>query len=220
MSSTRTKSVKVCETPTAKQRRVWDKTASSYDKQIAFFERVQFAGGREWLAERAHGHVLEVAIGTGLNLPHYATDATVTSITGVELSPKMLQLAAARSAQLNLDVALHEGDAANLPVDDETYDTVVCALSLCTIPDPVRAIAEMKRALAPGGTLLLLDHIGSTLAPVYALQWAAERVTTRLAGEHFTRRQLPLVKDAGFHIDEVERLKLGTVERIRATKIR
>jgi ubiquinone/menaquinone biosynthesis C-methylase UbiE len=219
MASARTKPVKVCETPTAKQRRVWDKAASSYDKQMAFFERIQFAGGRQWLAERAHGRVLEVAIGTGLNLPHYPTDTTVTGITGVELSPKMLQLAADRAAELNLDVALLEGDAANLPVEDETYDTVVCALSLCTIPDPVRAIVEMRRALALGGTLLLLDHIGSTWPPIYAVQWLAERATIRLAGEHFTRRQLPLAKDAGFRVDEVERLKLGTVERIRATKV-
>jgi hypothetical protein len=60
------------ETPTARQQRVWDKNAPSYDKQIAFFERIWLGGGREWLGERAHGRVLEVAIGTGLNLPHYS----------------------------------------------------------------------------------------------------------------------------------------------------
>ncbi len=78
---------KTCETPIAKQRRVWDKAAPSYDKQIAFFERIQFAGGREWLGARARGRILEVAIGTGRNLPHYPADGT---ITGIELSPAML----------------------------------------------------------------------------------------------------------------------------------
>src|SRR5262249_37023380 len=86
-SMTSTAKAQTGETPTARQRRVWDKSAPSYDKQIAFFEKIQFGGGREWLGERAHGRVLEVAIGTGLNLSHYAAD---TTMTGVELSPAML----------------------------------------------------------------------------------------------------------------------------------
>jgi ubiquinone/menaquinone biosynthesis C-methylase UbiE len=95
---------------------------------------------------------------------------------------------------------------------------VVCALSLCTIPSPVAAIGEMRRILRPGGRLLLLDHIGSTWPPLYAAQWVAERFTIRAAGEHFTRRQLPLVQAAGFQVVESERLKAGTVERIHAVK--
>ena len=206
---------RTCETPTAKQRRVWDKAAPSYDKQIAFFERIQFPGGREWLAERAQGRVLEVAIGTGRNLPHYARDIT---LTGIELSPEMLAIARGRAAELGITADLRQGDAAALPVEDAAFDTVVCALSLCTIPDPGRALAEMNRVLVPGGRLLLLDHIGSSWPPVYALQWLAERLTIRLAGEHFTRRQLPLVRATGFDVVETTRLKAGTVERIHAVK--
>jgi ubiquinone/menaquinone biosynthesis C-methylase UbiE len=203
------------ETPAARQKRVWDKAASSYDKQIAFFERIQFAGGREWLGERARGRVLEVAIGTGLNLPHYPADVT---ITGIELSPAMLAVARERATALGRDVDLREGDAEHLPFEDASFDTVVCALSLCTIPNPDAALAEMRRVLGPGGHLLLLDHIGSSWPPVYAAQWLLERITIRAAGEHFTRRQLPLVKAAGFQILEAERLKAGTVERIHAVK--
>jgi ubiquinone/menaquinone biosynthesis C-methylase UbiE len=206
---------KTSETPTARQKRVWDKAAPSYDKQIAFFEKIQFAGGREWLGERARGRVLEVAIGTGLNLPHYPADV---SITGIELSPAMLAVARQRATDLGRDVDLREGDAEHLPFGDASFDTVVCALSLCTIPNPGAAVAEMRRVLGPGGRLLLLDHIGSTWPPVYAAQWLLERITIRAAGEHFTRRQLPLVKAAGFQIVETERLKAGTVERIYAVK--
>ena len=203
------------ETPAARQKRVWDKSAPSYDKQIAFFEKIQFGGGREWLGERAHGRVLEVAIGTGRNLPHYPADAPVT---GIELSPAMLAIARQRAADLGREVNLQEGDAEHLPFGDASFDTVVCALSLCTIPDPATAIGEMKRVLFPGGRLLLLDHIGSTWPPVYAAQWFLERITIRAAGEHFTRRQLPLVRAAGFQVAETERLKAGTVERIHAVK--
>jgi ubiquinone/menaquinone biosynthesis C-methylase UbiE len=202
-------------TATAKQRRVWDKSASTYDKQIAFLERIWFAGAREWLGQRAHGRVLEVAIGTGLNLAHYRPDVT---ITGIELSPEMLAIARRRAGDLGRAADLHEGDAEQLPFDDASFDTVVCALALCSIPDPRAAIAEMTRVLAPGGTLLLVDHIASSSTPIRAAQWLLERVTILAAGEHFTRRQLPLVEAAGFRIVEAERLKAGSVERIAARK--
>jgi len=128
---TSTANARACETPAARQKRVWDKAAPSYDKQIAFFEKIQFGGGREWLGERAHGRVLEVAIGTGRNLPHYPPDTTVA---GIELSPAMLAIARQRAAGLGRDVDLQEGDAEHLPFGDASFDTVVCALSLCTIP--------------------------------------------------------------------------------------
>jgi ubiquinone/menaquinone biosynthesis C-methylase UbiE len=212
---TGTAKARTCQTPAARQKRVWDKTAPGYDRQIAFFEKTWFAGGREWLGERARGRVLEVAIGTGRNLPCYPADAT---ITGIELSPAMLAIARQRAAGLGRDVDLREGDAEHLPFGDASFDTAVCALSLCTIPSPVAAVGEMRRVLVPGGRLLLLDHTGSTWPPVYAAQWLVERITIRAAGEHFTRRQLPLVKAAGFQIVETERLKAGTVERIHAVK--
>ena len=212
---TSTAKARTCETPTARQKRVWDKSAPSYDKQIALFEKIQFGGGREWLGERARGRVLEIAIGTGRNLPHYPADATVT---GIELSPAMLGIAHQRAADLGRDVDLREGDAEHLLFGDASFDTAVCALSLCTIPNPTAAIGEMKRVLVPGGRLLLLDHIGSTWPPIYAAQWLLERITIRAAGEHFTRRQLPLVQAAGFQLLETERLKAGSVERVHAVK--
>jgi ubiquinone/menaquinone biosynthesis C-methylase UbiE len=206
---------RACDTPTAKQRRVWDKSAPGYDKQISFFEKIWFAGGREWLGERVRGRVLEVAIGTGRNLAHYPKDVAVK---GIELSPAMLALARQRAAELGVEVDLIEGDAQALPFSDNSFDTVVCALSLCSIPNPEAAIAEMKRVLVPGGRLLLLDHIGSSWPPVYGFQWLLGQATRRTAGEHFTRRQLPLVKAAGFELTETQRLKAGSVERIHATK--
>jgi ubiquinone/menaquinone biosynthesis C-methylase UbiE len=203
------------ETPTARQKRVWDKSAPSYDRQISFFEKIWFTGGREWLGLRAQGQVLEVAIGTGRNLPHYPADVTITAI---ELSPAMLAIARQRAVDLGRDADLREGDAEHLPFDDASFDTVACAFSLCTIPSPIAALGEMRRVLRPGGRLLLVDHIRSSWPPVYALQWLLERPTIHSAGEHFTRRQLPLVKAAGFQVVESERLKAGSVERIHAVK--
>jgi hypothetical protein len=76
----------------------------------------------------------------------------------------------------------------------------------------------MKRALVPGGRLLLLDHVASSWPPVYAVQWLVERISIRVAGEHYTRRSLPLVEAAGFEIVESVRQKAGSMERIHAKK--
>jgi len=207
--------MKAGETPAAKQRRVWDKSAPSYDKQIALFEKIWFGGGREWVCSRATGDVLEVAIGTGRNLPFYPEGVR---ITGLELSPVMLDLARRRATELGIDAELVEGDAETLPFSDNRFDTVVCALSLCSIPNSTKAIAEMVRVLKPGGRLLLFDHIGSSWPPIYAAQWLLERLTIRAAGEHFTRRQLATVQAAGLQIVETKRLKAGSIECICALK--
>lgn len=198
---------------TKRQRAVWQKNADRYDRAMAGFERGLLAGNREWIAKRAHGRTLDVAIGTGRSLEFYGPDVT---LTGVDLSPAMLDLARQHAVALGVDVDLREGDAEKLPFDDGSFDTVVCALGLCSIPRPVVAIAEMARVLTPGGSLLLLDHVGSTWPPVYAAQWLVERVTIITSGEHFTRRQLPLVRAAGLDVVETDRVKAGVVERIHA----
>ncbi|MCO8275799.1 methyltransferase domain-containing protein [Actinoplanes sp. TRM 88003] len=201
---------------TDKARQVWDKAAPAYDRQIVFLERVWFTGAREWIGARAQGRVLDVAVGTGRNLPFYGAG---TTISGIELSPVMLAQARQRAAELGRAADLREGDAEHLPYAEGSFDTVVCALSLCTIPDPRTAVAEMHRVLVPGGRLLLVDHIGSSWPPIRAAQWLLERLTIATAGEHFTRRQRDTVVAAGFQIVESERLKAGSIERIHAAKI-
>lgn len=200
---------------TGRQRGKWEKNASRYDAAMSGMERGLLAGSREWIGHRALGRVLEVAIGTGRSLEFYPAG---TSIVGIDFSPAMLDLARRRAAEVGVAVELREGDAHVLPFDDAAFDTVVCALGLCSIPRPAEALAEMRRVLVPGGRLLLLDHIGSTWPPIFAAQWLVERVTILTSGEHFTRRQLPLVRATGFELVESERLKAGVIERVWATK--
>jgi ubiquinone/menaquinone biosynthesis C-methylase UbiE len=205
----------VSEDPTARARRVWDAFAPRYDRAMRFFERVQFGGGRQWVCSRSVGEVLEVAVGTGLNLPFYPAKVR---LTGVDLSPAMLAVARQRAAALGRDVDLREGDAQALPFPDASFDTVVCTLSLCAVPDERAVIGQMWRVLRPGGRLLLLDHVGSRWWPVWAAQRCVEWFTARSAGEYQTRRPLPHVQAAGFAITESQRLKLATVERVAARK--
>ena len=139
-----------------RRRRYWDKQAPKYDKQVAFFERRLFGDGRQWVCSQATGDVLEVAIGTGRNLPFYPEGIR---LTGTDFSPAMLELARRQADQLGRRVDLRLGDAQALELPDASFDTVVCTLSLCAISDEWRAVAEMKRVLRPGGRMLLLDHV-------------------------------------------------------------
>lgn len=196
-------------------REVWDRYAPRYDRDISFFERIQFSGGREWVCPQATGDVLEVAVGTGLNLPHYPANVR---LTGLDLSPAMLDIARTRAAELGREIELREGDAQALPFPDASFDTVVCTLGLCGVPDECGAITEMHRVLKPGGKLLLLDHVGSHHWLVHFVQSLLEKFTVRMMGDYQTRRPLPLVEQAGFVVQRQERLKLGMVERVAAVK--
>ena len=164
---------------------------------------------------KAIGDVLEVAIGTGRNLPFYPPNVRLTAI---EFSPAMLEIARGRAAELGRPVDLGLGDAQALDLPDAAFDTVVCTLSLCGIPDERRALREMKRVLRPGGRLILLDHIVASPAWARALQWLLERITIPLEGEHFRRRPRLTAEAEGFVVEKAERRKLGIVERVLLRK--
>jgi ubiquinone/menaquinone biosynthesis C-methylase UbiE len=196
--------------------RIWDRMAPRYDRDMRRLEPLLFGrDARPWVCAQASGDVLEVAIGTGLNLPHYPPGVR---LTGVDLSPVMLAAAAKRAADLGLTVDLSEADAEHLPFDDASFDTVVCTLSLCSVADERAAIAEMHRVLRPGGQLLLLDHVAATNRLLLALQRLWEKITLRFAGDYQTRHPLPLVERVGLVVQDSRRSKAGTVERLRAVK--
>lgn len=195
--------------------KIWARDAPHYDGWMRRFDRHMLRGGRARLCARAEGRVLEVAVGTGLNLPHYAKG---TDLTGVDLSPDTLARARVRAADLGVDATLSEASATRLPFPDGSFDTVVCALALCCIHDDRGAVAEMHRVLAPGGTLLLLDHVISHTFAVRTLQRALEPLMLKLADDHQLRRPLHLVREAGFSVVERERYSLGVIERLVAVK--
>jgi ubiquinone/menaquinone biosynthesis C-methylase UbiE len=201
----------------ARVRRIWDRYAARYDRDMRLVERALFAGGREWVCGQARGDVLEVAVGTGRNLPFFPPEV---ALTGLDLSPAMLAVARDRAAELGRSVTLGEGNAEALPFPDACFDTVVCTLGLCSIPDDRAAIAEMYRVLRPGGQVLLLDHVAAPNRLLRGGQRLLELITVPLAADHQTRRPLPLLEQAGFTVDRSERSKAGTVERLRAVKPR
>lgn len=200
---------------TRRQQRAWRKHAASYDRTVERAERTMLDGSREWVAARARGRVLEVAVGTGRNLPYYSRDV---SLVGIDLSPEMLAIARTRAAEVRVDADLRQGDAEALPFEDSSFDTVVCALALCSIPRPQVALGEMARVVVPGGSVVLVDHTRSDRAIVFAGQWLMERFTIPIEGEHLTRRHRAEVEAAGLEVVEHQRLRSGAVERIHATR--
>ncbi len=178
-------------------------------------DRRVLADSRRWVCSRATGDTLEVAIGTGLNLPHYPPGLR---ITGVDWSAEMVRLADERAARERRPVSTLQADAADLPFPDASFDSFVCTFSMCCIPDLRGALREAARVLRPGGRLLLADHVVSTNPLIRAAQHVAETVSVPLRGEHYTRRPLPIVHELGLEVVATERLTAGMVERVHATR--
>jgi ubiquinone/menaquinone biosynthesis C-methylase UbiE len=200
---------------TERVRRFYDRTASKYDRQIKFFERILFGDGRQWVCSQATGDVLEIAVGTGRNLRYYPDDVNVT---GIELSPEMLELARREAAAIGRDVELRVGDAQALEFADQSFDTVTCTLSLCTIPGDRAAVREVHRVLRPGGRFVLMEHVRSPTPAIRVGQRLLEPLFLRFEHDHLTRDPLDYLETEGFEIETVIRLKRGIVERAVARR--
>jgi ubiquinone/menaquinone biosynthesis C-methylase UbiE/predicted ester cyclase len=202
-------------TETERIRRIFDKQAPKYDKSMSRFERLLFAGNREWVCQRAEGEVLDLAAGTARNLPYYRAE---TKLTGVELSSEMAELGRKRAKELGREFEMVVGDATELPFPDESFDTVVCTYGLCTIPDDAAAVREAKRVLRPGGRILLAEHVRSPNPVVRTIQRVLEPLAHRFGGDHLLREPLDHLVAEGFGVDDVKRSKAGWVELVAAHK--
>lgn len=161
----------------------------------------QLAPYRERAVRRAEGRVLEIGVGSGMNLPLYTDRAT--EILGLDPHPKLLAIASEQPQ--SIPSKLIEGSAESIPLDDACVDTVVSTWTLCSIRDVAAALAEIRRVLKPDGQLLFVEH---GLAPESSVQKWQNRLTPlwkRLAGGcHLNRPISSLVEDAGFHIAQVQ----------------
>lgn len=156
---------------------------------------------REKVVPLARGRVLEIGIGSGLNLPYYDR-GRVRSLFGLEPSPEMLRKAR-RAA--GMEVRFIEAGAERIPLESNSIDTVVTTYTLCTIPETGPALQEMRRVLEPGGRLLFLEH---GLAPDASVRKWQDRITPlwqRFAGGCHLNRDIPaLIEQAGFRIRTIE----------------
>lgn len=153
---------------------------------------------RRLVVPGARGRVLEIGFGSGLNLPHYDR-SRVEWIWALEPSAAMRALAAPRVAASGLDVRMLDLPGEALPLTDQSADTVVVTYALCTIPDPLAALRQMRRVLQAGGRLLFCEHGAAPDAAVRPWQDRLDRPWCAMAGGcHLNRPILPLIEAAGF----------------------
>jgi len=191
----------------------YDEIAEGYEKRVWFDQYILgVMRQRKRLMSRAHGKILDVACGTGLNFPFFLA---TSEITAIDLSERMLDVAHQKVASLNLKLQTRIMDAEKLEFKDGSFDNVTSSLSTCTFPDPVQALREMKRVCRTGGLILLLEHGYSSLPWLANLQ--DRNVLSHYqqnAGCRWNQDPLELVKAAGLNILESKRFGLGMFHAI------
>ena len=195
-------------------RETYDQRAATYDQTVGRSERLLLGSLRREFAAQLRGETLEIAIGSGLNLPEYP--AAVTGAVGVDLSPEMLKEARRRGRPGDGALLLAQMDAQRLAFPDDSFDTVAVSLALCTIPDPAVALGEVARVCRPGGRIVLLEHVRSPLPPVAVAQRLLSPLQERFIGCHLDRETISLVRRLGFRIVSERRHLLGVFRLVVA----
>jgi ubiquinone/menaquinone biosynthesis C-methylase UbiE len=158
---------------------------------------------RERVAGAAEGRILDVGVGSGLNLPFYAQQAQ--EIFGLDPLPRLLARAQSNAQHIQIPVHLLEGSAERIPLADRSMDTIVMTWTGCSIPEVGAALGEMRRVLKIGGRLLFVEHGRAPEPGVARWQDRLDPFWRRLSGGcHLSRKMDDLISNAGFRIDDLE----------------
>jgi SAM-dependent methyltransferase len=158
---------------------------------------------RQQVIPQARGRVLEIGVGSGLNLPFYSPD--VTEVVGIDPSEELLAMARRAARRAPVPVRLEAGSAETLPFPDDSFDTVVTTWTLCSIPDAAKALREMQRVLRPGGRLLFVEHGRSPDDDVERWQHRLTPLWRGVSGGCNLDRPIDaLIRGAGFALTDLE----------------
>jgi ubiquinone/menaquinone biosynthesis C-methylase UbiE len=183
--------------------------AAGYDPLSARWEKRHGAELRRKLLAHARGRVLEIGVGTGLSIPLYPP---VDELVATDPSEPMLRRARRRAAEAGRAVTFVEAPAEQLPFEDDSFDTVVSMVVLCTVADQRRALQEIRRVLRPTGQFLFSEHVRSEDPKRARWQDRIEPVWGVVAnGCHPNRRTLETIRAAGFDVSDVEQGELPSV---------
>ncbi len=193
---------------TAQTRARYSRIAPVYDLMQTMGEKRQ-RPWRQHLWSLVEGpSVLEVGVGTGMNLEFYRPELQVTA---VDLTPRMLERARKRAQAMGTAVDLRLGDVQALEFPDGTFETAVATCVFCSVPDPVLGLSEMLRVVKPGGQVLLLEHMRSANRVVGALMDLANPLVVRMMGANINRRTVENVRRSGLEILQIEDLGGGGI---------
>ena len=191
-------------------RKRYNRTSLFYD----WMDRMIKSDLRRKLLSCVTGNVLEVGVGTGKNLEFYPSECEVT---GIDISPGMLEKAKPRAREAKAHVELKEMDAQYLRFSDNSFDTVIATCVFCSVPDPIKGLREIRRVCKPGGKIILLEHVRSDHQLLGKLMDLMDPLTAKMMGPHINRRTVENVKAAGLHINDVIDQKPKILKLILAT---
>ena len=197
-------------TATNANEQLTDLTRTRYQRLSAIYDRMekmserQFSPWRSRLWSQVQGlNILEVGVGTGKNMPFYPSGM---HITGIDLTPGMLNRARIRAAKLNQNVDLSLGDVQRLKFYDDGFDSAVATFVFCSVPDPILGLHEMNRVVKPGGRILLLDHVRIDHPIIGRMMDLLNPFIVRMYGANINRNTVKTVKNAGLIIESIEHL--------------
>ena len=193
--------------------------ASSWDRRARLYDLCEGSDLRRGVHKRAlfrriRGKALFVAVGTGIDIKHLPINSDIIAIDN---SHAMINKSRGRAEQFGGRLRLLQGDAGNLPFNDEVFDTVVTSCTMCSVPEPVKAFREFHRVLKPDGQLLMFEHVQSK-NPILRIVLDSMTVVTRRRGTQMNRDTLRTATQSGFHIIEVEPVFLDIILSVIAAK--
>ncbi|KAF5420052.1 MAG: demethylmenaquinone methyltransferase / 2-methoxy-6-polyprenyl-1,4-benzoquinol methylase [Candidatus Methanocomedens sp.] len=192
----------------------YDRISPIYDLMEAPVELFLFRKWRRAVLSDLHGSVLEVGTGTGKNLEYYPKDCKVTAI---DISPKMLEHAKKRMAGMD-NISLLVMDAELLAFADNSFDYVITTFVLCSIPNPVAALREMRRVCKPDGLVINLEHMRSSNRMLTFLENVLNPISVFFMGVNLNRKTVENIKKAGLSVVEEKHLALRDVFRLIRSK--
>lgn len=173
----------------------FDRASTLYDIFKQPMETMFLKKRRMEAAQGLGGKILEVGVGTGKNIPHYPGNADVTAI---DFSQKMLLRAKGKAQKHHKSVKLLQMDAQKMDFPDDSFDTVYTTCVLCSIPDPVVGLREIKRVCKPGGTVVMIEHVRSENRLLGLMMDIMNPLCVRICGANINRRTVENVRKAGF----------------------
>jgi len=193
-------------------RKKWDNAARAFDLMNAGGPEKRWAPLKREFFSAMRGKILFLAVGTGLDIPLFPPGL---DITGIDISPGMLERAVPRAQAYEGKLELHVMDVHELPFEAGSFDQVFTSCTFCSVPEPVAGLESLRRVLKPGGQLRMFEHTGSRYFP-FNVMMHVMTLLSRSFGPEMNRPTEANVVRAGFRILEVRNLYLDIVKTIAA----
>jgi len=190
----------------------WDKAAPNFDLMAGRGAENRWRPFKKDLFSHMDGNILFLALGTGLDIEAFPPGKM---ITGIDISPKMLEQAQQRIAAYDGVLEARVMDVHDLEFEDASFDQIFTSCTFCSVPDPIGGLRALRRVLKPGGHLYMFEHTGSKYYPFKIMMDLMTQLTRRI-GPEMNRATEANVRAAGYQVQEVNNLFLDVVKTIKA----